>query len=283
MVLSNLARRAPGRASVRLLLALTVCAAAVVALAPIAGSTDTIRAASSAEQQPFASGEAFGTSVRIGRTLKSGKSARVAIGAGGSCSTGQELPIHREDFVGSVEVPELEITTGVIETSADAFQAAGVTTARTHATVHDASLLGGLITAREIEGVSETAYDGSSFATSAAGSTFVRLRVAGQRIDPEVPPNTRIDLAGIGFVVLNEQIRTEDERSASLEVNMVHVKVTEENPLGYPVGSNILIAHAESKVALRRLDPVPGLLDGRAYGTLAKGRVEGAQIGRAHV
>jgi hypothetical protein len=274
MVPAKRARQAPGSAFV-CLSTLTACCAVAVAAAPVAGSTVSAPMRSSAGQQALVSGDAFGTSLRVGKTLKSGRSARVAIGAGGACSTGQELPIHRQDLVASAKVPELESKTGVIETEADAFEAAGVTTGRTHATVHDASLLDGLITAETIEAVSETTYDGSSFGTSADGSTFVHLRVGEQEFEGEVPANTRIDLPGIGFVVLNEQLRSEDARSAGLEVNMLHVKVTEENIFGYPVGSNLLVAHAASKIALKRIQRVPGLLDGRAYGTLAKGRAAG--------
>jgi hypothetical protein len=86
-----------------------------------------------------------------------------------------------------------------------------------------------------------------------------------------VPPNTRIELAGLGEVVLNEQIERERARSASLTVNMIHVRITHENVLGYPIGTDIIVAHAFS--AIEQHEPTVATVDGHAYGTSAKGKL----------
>jgi len=55
-------------------------------------------------------------------------------------------------------------------------------------------------------------------------------------------------------------------------VNMIHVHVTQENVFGYPVGSDIIVAHARSAIK-QQPSPVIATLDGRAYGTSAHGRI----------
>jgi hypothetical protein len=62
--------------------------------------------------------------------------------------------------------------------------------------------------------------------SNADGSTFTNLMVAGQSFpgDQVVAPNTNINLPGVGYVVLNEQIPTGDGvTSSGMTVNMIHV------------------------------------------------------------
>src|SRR6266513_1876344 len=62
--------------------------------------------------------------------------------------------------------------------------------------------------------------------SDAAGSTLTNLTVAGQSFsgDQAVAPNTNVNLPGVGYVVLNEQIPTGDGvTSSGLTVNMIHV------------------------------------------------------------
>jgi hypothetical protein len=77
-------------------------------------------------------------------------------------------------------------------------------------------------------------------------------------------PNTRIDLAGFGYVILNEQFSKIQSSSASFTVNMIHVFVTLPNPL-VPVGTQVIVAHAKSGL----LTGIAGTLDGQAYGSAA--------------
>ena len=245
-------------------------------LVPIAlASTVTASARPAAAITPgtlAVEGNAYGTSAKIGQTAKSGKTASIGFGAGGCTLNGQALPIHKEDSVASASIPLLDSSTGVIHTKGDAFQTSTRLVVQTEADVHDVSLLGGLVAGAEVRAVSKTTFNGSNFQTSADGSAFVSLVVNGIPIDANVPPNTRIELAGLGEVVLNERIRHEADRSASLVVNMIHVRITHENAFGYPVGSEIIVAHAAS--GIRQLpQPVVAILDGHAYGTSAKGKI----------
>ena len=193
-----------GRRSYRLATtALLVGVLAVLALASgVSAKTD--RATVIPPGTLSVQGDAYGTFVKVGGTIKSGKSA--AIGFGGGCTfNGQALPIHREDSVASVSVPSLDSSTGVIHTEGDATQTSTRLEVVTKADIHDVSLLGGQITASEVKAVSRTRFNGF-FQTRADGSAFVSLVVNGNPINGNVPPNTRIALPGLGEVVLNEQI-----------------------------------------------------------------------------
>src|SRR3989442_970505 len=53
-------------------------------------------------------GNAYGGSAKIGGTVKSGKTAEIAFGAGGCTLNGQALPIHKENSVASSTFPQLK-------------------------------------------------------------------------------------------------------------------------------------------------------------------------------
>ncbi|MGH9642424.1 MAG: choice-of-anchor P family protein, partial [Terriglobales bacterium] len=116
----------------------------------------------------------------------------------------------------------------------------------------------------EVLAESTTSYSGGSLSSSAAGSNFVNLVVGGVAITGTPSPNTKITLTGIGYVVLNEQIATSKKDKAGLIVNMIHVYVTEQNPLGIATNTQAIVAHADSGLTLAG---GPGVLDGKAFGT----------------
>src|SRR5712692_3982528 len=64
------------------------------------------------------------------------------------------------------------------------------------------NLLGGMITSTRIQ-ASALSTASSTGATSTVSSTFTGLNVAGTPTDPA--PNTRENLPGVGYVILNEQ------------------------------------------------------------------------------
>jgi hypothetical protein len=87
------------------------------------------------------------------------------------------------------------------------------------ATLSNLDLLSGLITAGEVIAVA-TSHAGG---TDASGSGFSGLAIRGIVLPTgdAVAPNTRIALPGVGYVVLNEQLRD----GASLTVNMIRLVV----------------------------------------------------------
>lgn len=119
------------------------------------------------------------------------------------------------------------------------------------ASVADVRILNGLITAESVVGIASSYADGATAASEASGSTFENLVVNGTRLtsgDGTVAPNTRIALPGVGYAVLNEQVRTGDGVSSSgITVNMIHVVL--QNALTGATTGEIIIGSASSYAA----------------------------------
>jgi hypothetical protein len=233
-----------------------VVASLGVSTVPAQAATTSSETAAVASRYAY-QGNAYGTKVNIADVVTSAASAPVVL----PCATAAGE--HLTNTATAVTLSPL-VTTGTIDTTADTSVAPIKT--RTSAEVQNLNLLGGLVTADAVRSVSSSFHKASGFHTSARGTSFTSLRVAGVDITGAVAKNTRLRLTGIGYVVLNEQIRHVTASSASLTVNAVHVVVKQANLLGIPIGTNVVVAHAFS--ALR--GPVAGTLDGFAYGSRAQ-------------
>jgi len=130
--------------------------------------------------------------------------------------------------------------------------------AQSTASAASINILSGLITADEVvANVMSSAGQSGAF-SSADGSTFTNLVIAGVGSlsgDQTVAPNTNIPLPGVGYVLLNEQIPSGDGvTSSGLTVNMIHV--FEQVPildllgqiLGYQTVGEIIVGSASSSV-----------------------------------
>lgn len=96
--------------------------------------------------------------------------------------------------------------------------------AESNSTLESVNLLDGLITADGVVAVASSAIDGTMVNSNAEGSQVANLVVNGVPVSSDVAPNTRINLPGVGYVVLNEQVRSGDGWSSSgIKVNMIHV------------------------------------------------------------
>ncbi|MDX6297555.1 MAG: hypothetical protein QOI51_1412 [Nocardioidaceae bacterium] len=234
----------------------TVVAALGVSAMPSQASTT--HSVSTAATSRFAyQGDAYGTRVNLGNVVTSAPSAPVVL----PCAT--TAGAHLTNTVTDVTLPPV-LSTGTIDTTADTLVSPVKTV--TTANVQNLNVLTGLVTAAAVRSASATYHISSGFHTSARGTSFTSLSVAGIPITGTVAKNTRINLTGLGYVVLNEQTSKVGTRSASLTVNAVHVVIDQTNLLNIPVGTNVVVAHATS--ALR--GPVAGTLDGFAYGTRAQ-------------
>ena len=107
------------------------------------------------------------------------------------------------------------------------------------------NVLDGRITADAIKAVANTSASSRSINSSPKGSEFVNLEIAGNQM-VDVAPNTKVNLPSIGYVIVNEQKRPAAGSTARTQVNGLHVFVTRNNTLGVPVGTEIIIAHADS-------------------------------------
>ena len=137
-------------------------------------------------------------------------------------------------------------------------------TSQATADVVSINLLAGLISAQEIKAVSSTHFDGTTFHLSSAGSSFTNLLIAGVPYNGTPAPNTQVDLAGLGRVVLNEQVSFINSKQGQLVVNMLHVYITVTNPLGIPVGTEVVVSSATSGM-VRAF--APAIVTGTAFGT----------------
>ena len=113
--------------------------------------------------------------------------------------------------------------------------------AQTVSEVENVSVLNGLVRAQNVTAIASSYASGAGAASNAEGSGFAGLVVNGVAIQTDVAPNTRIDIPLVGYVVLNEQIRSGDGvRSTGITVNMIRVHL-----LG---GGEIIVGSAASSV-----------------------------------
>ena len=105
-------------------------------------------------------------------------------------------------------------------------------------------VLNGLITADAISAGVVVKKKKSGKVTTRLGSQLLNLTVAGNAIPVNVAPNTRMDLAGVGTLVLNEQVK----ESWGGYVRALHLTLTTEQ-YGLPVGAEIEVGVALGWVA----------------------------------
>jgi hypothetical protein len=203
-------------------------------------------------------GSAYGTLVTVASTVRSGRSALSTLG----CTS--QTGVTHTNSIASVSAPPL-LTTGTVNTSVASQATPGGPASVSSATTQEVNSLSGLVKATLVQSVSTTTeHAPGSFSTSAAGTKFVGLVVAGHHISGTPAPNTKINLPGVGHVILNQQVSTITKTHASLTVIAIHVFVTQSNPVAKP-GTQIVVSFAHSGVG----GPVAGLLDGLAYGARA--------------
>lgn len=125
------------------------------------------------------------------------------------------------------------ITTGAVDNPAS--------TAQSTSELENVSVLDGLIRADIVTAVASSYRNATGAASDAGGSGFANLIVNGVALTEDVAPNTRIDLPGVGYVVLNEQQGSGDGVSSSgITVNMMHVFLL--------TGGEIIVGAARSAV-----------------------------------
>ncbi len=201
-------------------------------------------------------GEAFGSFSFVGQTARSGKTAYVVMGC--------QVPpgTHLENTLGNNQNNDSNSSSGSVRTSADAIKNPSATETLTSALASGVSMLKGRITASRAKAVSETIREGNVTRVSSAGSTLSDLTVDGKPYQVQPGPNTKVNLPGLGYAVLNEQFTNDGGPLTYLVVNAIHAYVTQPNGLGIPVGSQYIMSHAISALKPN----VEGVVGGEAYG-----------------
>ena len=117
---------------------------------------------------------------------------------------------------------------------------------RSTAIVGLVELFDGLVRATNVRVVATSAeQDGR--VSSSGSATFGSLLVAGVSY-PSPRPNERVELPGVGYAVLNEQLGSGDGQTASTIVRAIRLVVTEPNLQAVPVGSELVVASVASGV-----------------------------------
>jgi hypothetical protein len=141
-------------------------------------------------------------------------------------------------------------------------QSARRATAQNTSEVNGLNLLNGLITANKIRAVANVIATPDDIRTTAEGSRFESLRIAGNPITDDVSPNTQIEVPGLGTAVLKWTRRTDSGNKANIVVEMLRINVAEDNSYDLPVGALIVVGHARGGFGRTRLDRI---VSGRAF------------------
>lgn len=166
--------------------------------------------------------------------VKSGPWAEAAIGCTGGTKTVS---------VASVNVPNVGSTGTITDTASGNITASGATSDGS-STVQAVNLLNGLITADVINSTAHASFNGSF--SSSGTTTLTSLHIAGVPIVVSPAPNTRINIPGVGFVILNEQIVNSSSSMVKISVNAIDLHITASGVPGLPVGVRVVVGHSSA-------------------------------------
>jgi hypothetical protein len=187
-----------------------------------------------AVQAQSVTGKAFGTYANVAGIVS--QSPVATLPSTGGMATGQADAFG---VPGSVDASQLNaVTTGAIDNKK--------TGAQSTSEVENVSAAAGAITADIVTAVATSYFGQFTGGSDATGSGFTNLVVNGLAMTTDVAPNTRVDLPGVGYAILNEQIPTGNGvTSWGMTVNMIHVVF--QNVLGLTTGE-LIIGSASSSV-----------------------------------
>ena len=193
----------------------------------------TLLAGSAAAQS--VTGKAFGTYANLAGVQS--QSPVASLPSTGGMATGQADAFS---VAGAVDGHWLNaVTTGAVDNKK--------TGAQSTSEVENVSTAGGAITADIVTAVATSYLGQFTGGSDATGSGFTNLVVNGVAVTADVAPNTRVDIPGVGYAILNEQVPSGDGvTSWGMTVNMIHV-VLQDALTGLTTGE-IVIGSASSSV-----------------------------------
>jgi hypothetical protein len=112
--------------------------------------------------------------------------------------------------------------------------------------VASAQLLGGLISGGALQSTAAVTFNGT--ASASGNATFTNLSIAGLSINVSPPANTQVDIPGVGYVVLNEQLSVVTKKTIEEHVTAMDVFITTPNTLGLAVGAEVKIGSAKAEI-----------------------------------
>ena len=213
---------------------------------------------------------AYGTYAAVGSIVKSGPVAYAGIG----CTTSFGRTV--KGSAAAVNAAPLG-TVGATTTSAASSVENGLKVSRTTASTGAVNLLGGLVRSSAVTSASTAVVNGAGTFTGGNRSQLTGLVVAGRAQSATPAPNTALSLRGsdgaaYATVYLNRQTKAWVGSNWLVQTVALQVVVSGKNPLGLPIGSNVLVGVSSSSLT----KPVLGLVAGRGFATnatAADGRV----------
>jgi len=183
------------------------------------------------------SGQAYGTSVSVGSLVTSDPTAYVGLPCGG---TGGEIS---RNALGDVTEPGV-VTSGAVSSTAQSIEGVGTTTTIFSNKVSGVNLLDGTVTADAVAARSKSTRSASSLKSYDTGTTITNLKVLGKPVTVSSDANSKVNLAGIGTLVLHKTVK----QPTGLDV--VGLELTLGSDRGdLKAGTVIQVAVAKSRVA----------------------------------
>lgn len=187
-----------------------------------------------AAQAQSVTGKAFGTYAKVAGVVSQSPVATLPT-AGGMAT--QQVEAFSVPGVGGGQDLNA-VTTGAVNNKKSGAQSTSE--------VENVSAAGGAITAGIVTAVAATWFDQAGGGRDASGSGFTDLVVNGVPVTTDVAPNTQVNIPGVGYAILNEQIPMGNGVTQwGMTVNMIHVVLL--NSLGLPAG-DVIIGSASSSV-----------------------------------
>jgi hypothetical protein len=138
--------------------------------------------------------------------------------------------------------------TGTISDSAAGQITANGTQASAQSNVQGLNLLGGLIQGNDVTVQAIAAWNGHGSAS--ASTTFSNMHINGRSVSRSPSPNTTYTLPGLGTIVLNKQVIQKTSAGVLSIVYGMVITITRNNPLGLPVGAQIIVGAAGASVSI---------------------------------
>jgi hypothetical protein len=174
------------------------------------------------------------------------------IGGFGMGCAGTDGADRTRDQVG-VSVPGVG-SVGAGRITVNALVKGATATSRATATAGAIDLLDGLVTADALTARAVATAGPEGARSEATGSEVAHLVIAGRAFEGTVAPNTRVELPGIGHVIVNERGCSSDrpgqagscaaDHRTQVQVTSLRIRVTAANDLGLPLGADIVVNRA---------------------------------------
>jgi hypothetical protein len=147
----------------------------------------------------------------------------------------------RRNAGGSIKQASV-LGSGTVASTATGSHTATSDLGTTTSTVHNVSLLGGVVSATAIKAVARVTDRNGKITTSEQGSKFTGLTVQGKKMPNNVKPNTKISLGPLGTLWLNRVIRTASGRTIAIHMVDLHLNKPEG---GVAKGADVVVANAD--------------------------------------